>query len=151
MAGINGAGKQTGSGGRRRSAAEKRRAEALISLSLIRGLRAKTLLGLLERLGDPGEVLSRLKRLNPPGGGEAMEGPGTEDVDKAIMLLGREKGDVICILDMAYPPNLGNIHVPPPILFLVGDPDCLQSISVAIVGTRRADGLWQEGLEVAGP
>lgn len=44
----------------------------------------------------------------------------------------------LCLDDPAYPPLLKEIHDPPPVLYIQGDPAYLTETAVAIVGTRDA-------------
>ena len=46
----------------------------------------------------------------------------------------------ITFLDENYPTDLRNIYSPPPIIFLEGNPQLLGRTSIAIVGSRKADG-----------
>lgn len=59
-----------------------------------------------------------------------------------------ERHDVgmICWEDAAYPPLLREIHAPPPVLFIRGDPALLRLPQLAIVGSRKAT---REGLRNA--
>jgi len=45
---------------------------------------------------------------------------------------------LLCSSDPRYPPLLRTIHDPPALLYLTGNPDCLQKPSVAIIGSRAA-------------
>lgn len=42
------------------------------------------------------------------------------------------------LTDNGYPEQLKNIYDPPPVLFLRGDKDCLNNLSVSLVGSRNA-------------
>ncbi|MFT4104040.1 MAG: DNA-processing protein DprA, partial [Burkholderiaceae bacterium] len=45
---------------------------------------------------------------------------------------------LLAIVDPRYPPRLLDLHDPPLVLFVLGDPACLARESVAIVGSRQA-------------
>ncbi|MFT3800652.1 MAG: DNA-protecting protein DprA [Burkholderiaceae bacterium] len=45
---------------------------------------------------------------------------------------------LLAIVDPRYPPRLLDLHDPPLVLFVLGDPACLARPSVAIVGSRQA-------------
>lgn len=59
---------------------------------------------------------------------------GREQIERADRLGVR----LLTILDTDYPALLREIYDPPPLMFVRGDPSCLSSPSVAVVGTRRA-------------
>jgi DNA processing protein len=50
-----------------------------------------------------------------------------EDPDRHILTLGHPR----------YPPRLMEIPTPPPVLFVLGDPDCLDTPQLAVVGSRN--------------
>ena len=58
--------------------------------------------------------------------------------EKLLCELAKENVEITTILDDDYPNNLKNITNPPCILYLKGDRDCLNNLSVGIVGSRKA-------------
>ena len=64
------------------------------------------------------------------------------DPDRALEPVRRSGVDVITLVDQRYPSRLRRIDLPPPVLFLAGDPAALdRPRSIAIVGTRRPTAL----------
>ncbi|QSX06561.1 DNA-processing protein DprA [Sedimentibacter sp. zth1] len=64
--------------------------------------------------------------------------------EKLIERLNNEKVSIITLLDEEYPIKLTNIINPPSILYCKGDIRCLNNLSIAIVGSRKATeyGKW---------
>ncbi|AGL01268.1 DNA-processing protein DprA [Desulfoscipio gibsoniae] len=60
------------------------------------------------------------------------------DLSKVASYLDDKDTSVIFYHDAEYPGQLKNIYDPPPVLFLRGSEDCLESVSVALVGARKA-------------
>ncbi len=64
------------------------------------------------------------------------------DPEAPLAAVRRSGVTVLTLADEAYPSRLRAIELPPPVLFLHGDPDCLERTrSIAIVGTRRPTAL----------
>ena len=53
------------------------------------------------------------------------------------MSLQRQGVETISWHDQRYPPLLKEIHQPPPVLYVLGDPDCLSDPQLALVGSRN--------------
>jgi len=51
---------------------------------------------------------------------------------------------ILCLTDAQYPSLLKEIHDPPPVLYVKGDPACLQSPQIAMVGSRNASPVGRE-------
>jgi len=79
-----------------------------------------------------GEATTALRRLR-------REGPSAvlARVERATRLAG---GEVLTVLDAAYPRSLSEIDPRPPVLFVAGSRDAFDAPGVAVVGTRRATG-----------
>ncbi len=78
---------------------------------------------------DAGAGLKRIQRLGVRGV--------FRDVEEAVRRAG---GRVVIALDPGYPPALRQADPRPAVLYVAGDPDALNEIAVAVVGTRRATG-----------
>jgi DNA processing protein len=64
------------------------------------------------------------------------------DPDRALEAVRRAGVQVVTSRDPAYPSRLRRIELPPPVLFVAGDPAALEpDHAVAIVGTRRPTGV----------
>lgn len=59
-------------------------------------------------------------------------------VEKQLRRLEEERAILISISDAVYPSLLREIHDPPPLLFLRGDPDILRMPALCIVGSRSS-------------
>ena len=63
---------------------------------------------------------------------------GADEVESDLRWLESNHCDVLTIDDLRYPPLLREIEDPPPLLFMRGDPACLDPPRIAIVGSRRS-------------
>jgi len=68
------------------------------------------------------------------------------DVDKEVSLAQKQNVNIVTIFDKAYPETLKSIYNPPILLYVKGDLKILNTLSVAIVGSRRCS---QYGLRTA--
>jgi DNA processing protein len=59
------------------------------------------------------------------------------EIDKLCRWLDGADRTVLHFADPRYPALLRQIHSPPPVLFVRGDPDCLRRPQVAVVGSRN--------------
>jgi DNA processing protein len=66
-----------------------------------------------------------------------VRNPDWAAVDRDLEWLASSDNHVIRYIDPAYPPMLGEIAVPPALLFVHGNPDCLGYPQLAIVGSRN--------------
>jgi DNA processing protein len=104
---------------------------------------------LLRRHGDAAEALRHLPaRFSPPP---------PREVEREALALERLGGRFLFLGAPGYPALLAEIHDPPPVLALLGDPAALAPRAVAIVGARQASGAGRqlaeeiaEGLAQAG-
>ena len=70
------------------------------------------------------------------------------DPERSLAPVRRSGVTVLTLADESYPSRLRAIELPPPVLYLHGDPACLERTrSIAIVGTRRPTAL---GRAIAG-
>ncbi|NDY95890.1 DNA-processing protein DprA [Wenzhouxiangella limi] len=68
----------------------------------------------------------------------ALHHPDPETMQRCLDWLAPEDHHLITLEDDYYPPLLRDIADPPPALFVAGQPDCLLSPQLAIVGSRNA-------------
>jgi DNA processing protein len=140
-------------------ATEERDAWAI--LAAVHGLGPVGFAALLDRYGSGVAIL---REVSAPGGAERIatrppvDDPNrfgaaahviTWDVAKAIAMAAQQAGatlerigelglKVVTMVDPAYPDRLAAIDLPPPVLYLLGDPVAMSSrAAVAVVGTRR--------------
>ena len=59
---------------------------------------------------------------------------------RAEEILRQQKASLIACGSAGYPPLLAEIHDPPPLLYVVGDRECLLKPHFAVVGSRRCSG-----------
>jgi DNA processing protein len=96
--------------------------------------------------GKPGAVARLVDACTDPDGGPATLGPDTaraiaeaaQEVDRRLAPVRTAGVQVITLADEDYPARVRRIELPPPVLFLRGNPASLdRERAVAIVGTRR--------------
>jgi DNA processing protein len=123
--------------------------EAWLALHLTPQLGSTNCRKLVERLGSPEQVLSsdvsRLKEAAFRLRKEAIEalcGNGQEELIQAARqeLVRAEEQDIeiITIDNPLYPALLKNIHDPPVVLYVLGNPEMLDCRGIAMVGSRAA-------------
>lgn len=78
---------------------------------------------------------------------KAIRNPDWETVEKDLTWLDQPGNQVLPILDPAYPPQLKEIHDPPPLLFIRGNPEILSFPQIAIVGSRNPSSLGRKTAE----
>lgn len=95
---------------------------------------------LVRRFGSPEAALEALPRLAERGGRrlKAAALPDPAAIEREVEGLRRIGARCLALDDPSYPPLLGQIHDPPPVLTILGEPDLLTRPSVAMVGARNA-------------
>lgn len=88
---------------------------------------------LIEFYGDPRAVFEAKKWL-----------PNWSAVEQDILWLDQKNHHVLTLFDANYPFMLAEIYDPPFLLFVKGDCELLNSIQLAIIGTRRASGFARQ-------
>ncbi len=116
-----------------------------IALNSVRGLGPVRIKHLIEKYGDPSEVLRRAPR---HGGGfdgipakcaEGLASPTLlSNAEAQLRKAGKEGVEVLTLSDTCYPELLREIFAPPPVLFVKGSTDVFRKHAVGVVGTRRA-------------
>lgn len=117
-----------------------------LSLSLVPGLGPRGWKKLMDVYGGPGRVLSSsredLQRRVPGISGKVLSGIQADTLKKAAdkELQKAEQLDVSILTqqDSSYPALLKNIHDPPPLLYVKGDPGFVGSRSIGMVGARAS-------------
>jgi DNA processing protein len=100
-----------------------------------------TFRNLLARFGSPSAALEELPRLAGRGGAKNFVLPPEEDSFREMEALARLGGRMIASCEAEYPPGLGALEAPPPVLSVLGHPHLLQKEMIAIVGARNASAL----------
>lgn len=113
-----------------------------LALSLAPGVGCQTFLKLLAQWETPQAVFAQsAATLRAQGLGEAaaayMQAPDWATVDAHLDWLAGEGCSVLALHDPAYPAQLKQIHDPPPLLYVRGDPACLSRPQLAMVGSRN--------------
>ncbi|MCC6302265.1 MAG: DNA-protecting protein DprA [Gammaproteobacteria bacterium] len=107
---------------------------------------------LLRRYATPRAVFERPPRELLAAGRIAPEtarylaDPAWPDVERDLRWLARPGHHALTLHAPGYPPWLREIHAPPPVLHVQGDPSCLTAPQVAVVGSRNPS---PAGLELA--
>lgn len=122
----------------------------LLALTLIPGLGAARLRGLLAAVAEPGELLSatraqlRSLRLTTEEQYYLVRGYARRDAESACTQAERLGVAIFSRFEPEYPELLGQIYDPPHILYVRGKPQALQKPSVAVVGARRCSVYGRE-------
>ncbi len=118
--------------------------KALLRLSLTRGIGTTTYRVLLERFGSASAILSAdRKDLQDTRGigaklaDEFARSRDSTDVDRELALAQEHGVNIIPFTHEHYPRNLKTIYDPPLVLYVKGDIDPNDVLSMAIVGSRR--------------
>lgn len=114
-----------------------------LALLLTPGLGTKRMLALLERFHSPDRILcADVRDLEgagvPPAVAQSMASGCS--FDEAAMAVERAKAlgiHVVTLYETHYPARLREIYDPPPVLFALGQVGLLETVMVAIVGSRR--------------
>lgn len=109
------------------------------------GVGVKTYHTLLEIFGSPEaffrasitEICERLPGVKKEKIVQWKAAENTADADLK-WLQGSENRHIVCWADDFYPPLLRETADPPPLLFVCGEPSCLQMPQIALVGSRNA-------------
>jgi DNA processing protein len=146
---------ETGGGAPLRSAPDAEERDAWVVLAAVEGVGPVSFGRLVARFGSAREVLAEasasgaVRRLVAATGDE--DGRPTLAPDAAAALVAAAAAPdrllepirraglcVVTLVDDGYPPRLRRIELPPPVLFVRGDPAALdRAHAVAVVGTRR--------------
>ena len=114
-----------------------------VALSLVPGLGSEGQRSLLRAFGSPAAIFGAsaisLRQYVKPGVAEAI-GKGRDEaaLDVFADWLQQAGNDVVTLADSDYPSSLLNIADPPPLLYLKGKRELLNSPALAVVGSRNA-------------
>ncbi|WP_459616053.1 DNA-processing protein DprA [Bordetella sp. 2513F-2] len=119
---------------------------AWLRLSLEPGVGPATAYLLLSALGLPEEIYaqraSQLERHIPQGLARQLAAPPAPEIaaqiDQALEWVQAPGRHILTLADPAYPQQLLTIADPPVLLYVVGEPACLQRPGLAVVGARSA-------------
>jgi len=119
-----------------------------LALLRITGIGPRLYKQLIKYFGSAKAVLSNTQLLHQYGLKkeliDSMKQPGWKDVENDLAWLSHPKCHVIRLEDAAYPYLLKQISQPPPLLFVKGDLNLLQSPQLAIVGSRNPSPTGRE-------
>jgi DNA processing protein len=106
------------------------------------GIGAATARRLLSALGEPAAIRSapggQLQSLGlRPDGIEALRNPDAAQLEQALAWQEAPDNHIIRLADSKYPALLRQIPDPPLLLYVHGDPDLLDSLQLAVVGSRN--------------
>lgn len=122
------------------------RVAALLELGLLPGIGPRRVLELERRFGGAvGALSASRERFAAVAGPAAADARGAVEIrDRVLEALSRCEAleiRAVCRGDPGYPSALEELHDPPPVIFLRGDPALLEERRrVAVVGARRATG-----------
>ncbi|UCD15781.1 MAG: DNA-processing protein DprA [Candidatus Omnitrophota bacterium] len=116
--------------------------QGLIFLNLL-NISPKKIYDIISALGDPQRIfaetessLRRIPSLTAKNIAQITNLRKSKVLDKELLLIEKEKIDIIDIFDESYPPLLKEISYPPPVLYLKGEKSVFKKPLFAIVGTR---------------
>lgn len=114
-----------------------------INLGLVEGLGPRALCGLLADIGPPADILSADRRQLGRYTTEAIVGQilaqsRQAKIESTLSWLSEDGHSLITLADHAYPRILLQCGDPPPMLYVLGDPNYLGHESLAIIGSRNA-------------
>lgn len=117
--------------------------KAWLTLSFIRGLGGETLRCLLKEFGSPEAVLdasvSSLSNFIKADIATIVHSGVSDDMlQPTIDWLGDSNNHIVTLADSCYPRSLLNISDPPPLFYVKGRLDLLNSPSLAVIGSRHA-------------
>jgi len=100
-----------------------------------------TFRNLIARFGSATAALDELPRLAARGGGKNFVLPDVSQAARELEALTKQGGRMIASCESEYPPGLGALEAPPPVISVLGHPHLLQREMIAIVGARNASAL----------
>jgi DNA processing protein len=121
--------------------------ESWLRLRAIDGVGDVTVLRLIRAWGSPEAVLcaSRDELIesgcSPQLADTIRRGPdhsACQSIEQELKAIERERVEVRCLLDSAYPTRLKMIADPPPLLYITGTLTEQDELAIAVVGSRRA-------------
>ena len=118
---------------------------ARIRWTLHKGLGVLTLRRLIDRFGSARAALAANKDDLPPSARRALDaGETTHSLAEVLASVRRIRATATGYGLPGFPKRLNELHDPPPLLFLRGDPSLLNLPAVAVVGSRKASGYGRD-------
>jgi DNA processing protein len=113
-----------------------------LALLRVPGMGPATYQRVLERFQDPGAVLDcsaaeLIAAGLPPELVDLIRSPDRRGVEADLSWAEDADHHILTLAHPRYPPRLMEIPTPPPVLFVLGDPDCLDTPQLAVVGSRN--------------
>lgn len=114
-----------------------------LALALVAGVGPAHFQQLLDAFGEPAQILAtsprQLESVVGPATAQAISQATTNpELQRHLEWLQQPHTHVVTLADASYPELLREIHPPPPILYVLGDPAWLKQPSLAVVGSRNA-------------
>lgn len=128
---------------------------ALLLLKSLSGVGDRTVREVVDGLGGAREALSapdaEFARLAGRAAAAERRSPELErGVDRVLEWARKPGVRIVGYGGPGYPPDLLQLHDPPPVLFLRGDPSLLEPVAVTVVGSRRATAYGRRIAEILG-
>jgi DNA processing protein len=114
---------------------------AWLRLARTESIGPTTFANLLARYPDAREALDAAPRLARRGGGAELRIPSDVEANAEIEALNRLGGRLIAAVEPDFPPGLGVLEPPPPLISVIGHVPVLKRDMVGIVGARNASAL----------
>jgi DNA processing protein len=123
-----------------------------IYLQKIQGLGSQGIIKLLHKFGEPAHIYAAsyqdLKSVVSENiASQIRNGPDLEAAEPALQWLAQDNNHLVTLADEEYPKALLEIADAPPMLFAKGDLSCLNTPSIAIVGSRNASAQGERNAE----
>lgn len=109
-----------------------------LQLARSNGVGPKTFYRLLHRFGSARRAFEELPRISAETDGRERRRCRRDQAEAELDGIAAMGAHLIAHGEPGYPQLLGEIHDPPPLLTLRGDPACLHERTVAVVGARNA-------------
>lgn len=114
-----------------------------LKLGLTPGLGPAAFLKLMHALGDPSQILTQspsslARHVASDLVAAIQQGPDPDLLARTLQWLEQPQHHLLTLADADYPPALLQVHQPPPMLYLLGQREHLQSPMLAMVGSRKA-------------
>ncbi len=113
-----------------------------LALNRVSGVGPRTFISLLDSIGSPAQVFaaqeSALRACNLHERSiQQILAPDWQRIDADLEWLAEPDRHLLRLTDPLYPARLREIHDPPPVLFVQGDVEVLQTPQLAMVGSRN--------------
>lgn len=106
-----------------------------------------TFANLLAHFSDAREACDAAPRMARRGGARELRIPDESAANAELDRLSKLGGRILASVEPDFPPELGALDPPPPVISVIGDTALLKREMIALVGARNASGL---GIKLAG-